>query len=266
MNFDYAYAYEDRNVIHTSRWCLSGIDTRASGNCENGRLWMMTSLAGTVATVELFSEMSCEAGGLVASGTADVSALDVASACCELSEANSSGVSGELWIESYLADCDYAVEVLVSLCVDNDLAIEYCNLDSLPAAVYSSSEGMSKYCAAASRNILLLVSQTCAQELGGYGAPEHRFHAVASRHVPDYRRLANPDQLKAAAVHWALSMAFGACHERAEETMFSQLRDHHDAKRKEAIDGWVITFNMCPDSDDDADSLGSSAMVSPIRL
>ena len=30
MSFDYAFAYEDRDEIHTSRWVLDGVQTRAA--------------------------------------------------------------------------------------------------------------------------------------------------------------------------------------------------------------------------------------------
>jgi len=266
MSFDYAFAYEDRACVHTSRWSLSGIDTREGGNTTGGRLWMLAQRDGDTVSVELYKTPDCAAGDLVASGTADVSDIALAAACCALSADNDSGITGQLWFESYTADCGYPVEVLVSLCTDFDLALEYCNLSDLPVEVYSSEVGMAKYCAAATQKVLLLAAQLYTGQLGGYGAPEHRYHTAADRDLPDYRRLANPDQLKDTAVHWALAMAFGGCHELAGVTMYSDLRDYHDCKRREAVGGWNVALNLDPDSDEDADARKSSTMVRTARL
>jgi len=266
MSFDYAFAYEDRACMHTSRWSLSGVDTRPDGTTTAGRLWMTASLAGQTVSVELYKTPDCDSGDLVASGSADISEIDAGAAGCSLSQENASGLSGQFWFESYDADCGYPVEVLASLCTDEDLAIEYCSLDDLPADVYSSTRGMARYCAAATEKVLLLVSSVYSGQLGGFGAPEHRCRTAAGRTLPDYRRLANPDQLKAAAVHWALATAFGSCHELAAATMYSQLRDYHERKRTEAIEGWGLTLNLDPDADEDADAVKSGAMVRTTRL
>lgn len=266
MNFDYAFAYEDRSFMHTSRWSLSGVDTRVGGSTTAGRLWLLASLAGDTVTAELYKTPDCDSGGLVASGTADISDIAATAAVCAVSQENTSGVSGQFWFESYSSDCGYPVEVLVTLCTDEDLAIEYCGLSDLPSDVYSDALGMSRHCAAATEKVLLLVSGLYARQLGGFGAPEHRYHTAAGRSLPDYRRLANPDQLKAAAVHWALSAAFGSCHELGAATMYSQLRDYHERKRTEAIEGWSLTLNLDPDSDENADASKSSAMVRTCRL
>jgi len=125
---------------------------------------------------------------------------------------------------------------------------------------------MARYCASATEKVLLLAAGLYWRQLGGFGAPEHRYHIAASRLIPDYRRLANPDQLKAAAVHWALAAAFGSCHELGAETMYSQLRDYHERKRTQAVEGWALTLNLDPDYDEDAYSRKSSAMVRTTRL
>ncbi|MCP4376263.1 MAG: hypothetical protein GY794_08835 [bacterium] len=266
MSFDYAFAYEDRSYMHTSRWSLSGVDTRSGGSTTSGRFWMLATLNDQSVTVQIYKTPDCDSGGLVASGSADVSDIETAPVACVLTQENTSGVSGQFWFESYLDDCGYPVEVLVTLCTDEDLAIEYSGLDDLPADVYSAARGMARHCAAASEKVLLLVSGVYARQLGGFGAPEHKYHTVAGRLLPDYRRLANPDQLKAAAVHWALSTAFGSCHELGAATMYSQLRDYHEQKRIESIEGWNLTLNLDPDTDEDADASKSSAMVRTTRL
>jgi hypothetical protein len=266
MSFDYAFAYEDRSFMHTSRWSLSGVDTRSGGSTTSGRFWMLTSLTAQSVTAQIYKTPDCDSGELVASGSADISDIETAATACVLTQENTSGVSGQFWLESYQGDCGYPVEVLVTLCSDEDLAIEYSSLGDLPADVYSATHGMARHCAAASEKVLLLVSGLYARQLGGFGAPEHKYHTVAGRSLPDYRRLANPDQLKAAAVHWALGTAFGSCHELGTVTMYSQLRDYHEQKRIESIEGWNLTLNLDPDSDEDADASKSGAMVRTTRL
>jgi len=264
--FDYVIGYEDRDDLHTSRWALAGVNTTSGGNTDRGWLWMAAVRSGSTVTVDLYKDAGCDSDDKVATGTADVTDIDGAPARCALAAANSSGLTGELYLEDYDGDPAAPVPVLAALCVDSDLAEEYHNLDDLPGDVYDSTNGMARHCAAATRNVLLLVSQTYAEELGGYGAPEHRHSAAASRAWPDFRRIANPDQLKSAAVHWALMLAFGSCHERAQDTMYSRLRDYHDAKRKEAIAAWHLAFNVDPDSDEDADRSKSSGMARVTRL
>ena len=132
--------------------------------------------------------------------------------------------------------------------------------------VCDDSLGMTRFCALATRNVLLLVAQTYPGQLGGYGAPENRYRTWASRAVPDFRRLANPEQLRDAAVHWALATAFGACHERADETVYSRLRDYHDAKRKEAVARWNLAFNSDPDGSDNADARSAAGAVRVTRI
>lgn len=264
MSFDYCFAYEDRSEIHTSRWSLSGVSTKPDGPAHDGRLWAAFSAAGDVVTADLYKAPACDSGDKVATGTADISGIDSAPARCALSEANSSGISGEFFIEDYSSDPAGAVELLVSLCSDADLADEHAALSDLP--VYDSTTGLARYCAVATRKVLLTLTQMYAGQLGGYGAPEHRYRAGAARGLPDLRRLANPDQLKDAAVHAALSLAFGACHERADETMFSRLRDYHDAKRIEAVEVWNIAFNTNPDADDDADRQKSAGAIRVTRM
>lgn len=264
--FDYPIPYEDRDEFHTSRWALSGVNTTDDGNLDAGWLWMLCVDSDDTVTVTLYKDAACAADDAVATGTADISGIDDAAAKCALAASNASGLTGEFYFESYTDDNASAIPVCVSLCVDADLAEEYRNADSLPPDVYDATNGMAAYCAAASRKTLLLVTQLYAEECGGYGAPEHRHIPAATRTYPRLSVIANPDQLKDAAVHWALMLAFGSCHETARDTMYSTLRDYHDEKRKEAIGSWNLTFNSDPDADADADEQASAGGVRPIRL
>lgn len=264
--FDYVIAYEDRDEIHTSRWALEGVDTRCGGNTDRGWLWLTAGRDGDAVTVNLYKDAARGADDKVATGTADVAAIDGGAAQCALTPANASGLGGEFYFESYAADPAAAVPVLAALCTDADLADEYRNLEDLPPDVYDEQSGLARHCAAATRSVLLLVSQMYAEELGGQGAPEHRHRGGAARRYPDYRRIANPDQLRDASVHWALMLAFGCCHERGTETMYSRLRDYHDARRKEAIAAWRLAFNVDPDDDSDADRSKSAGMTRVTRV
>ena len=267
-DFGYCYAYEDRSEAHTSRWLLKGVSTRGvlanKVNLQDGRLWMTATDTNDTVTVNLYRDVAMAAGDLVATGTADISGIDDDPAKCTLTASNSSGMTGEFYFEEYTSDPAAAVEVLVSLAMDTDLAIEYGNIADLPA--FNATSGMDDVLAAATRKTLLLVSQQFAEDLGGFRAPENRHRPNATRTVPDYRCLANPDQLRDACVHWALMLAFGQSHERSNATMYSELRNYHDEKRKEAIASWNLAFNSDPDTDDDATDSQHGGAVQITRL
>ena len=264
MNYNYAFAYEDRDEFHTSRWSLSGVNTTDSGNLTDGRLWMTAEESGDTVTVNVYSDQAL--GTKVAAGTADVSGIADAAAKCTLTEHDSSGLSGEFYFEAWADDNATGVEVLVALAMDADLAVEFIGLSELPDTVYDSTNGMADHIAAATQRVLLLVSQMYKQEVGGFGAPESRYRTVATRSYPDYRCLANVDQLRDTCLHWALMLAFGACHQLSQETMYSELRNFHDDKRREAIAGWNLTFNSVPDSSDDADEAKGASMRRVSRI
>ena len=266
--FDYPIVYENQtDEIHTSRWRLQGIRTRAdSANTDHGWLWMVATESDDTVTVSIYKDAACAAGNKVAGGTVDVSGVDSDPAKCTLTATLDSGISGYFYFEAWVDDPAAAVPILVTLCVDDDLKAEYVNLDDLPDTVCDPTYGMARYCAAATEKILLLVSQLYAEEIGGSGAPEHRQLISASRGYPAYRRIAAPDQLRDAAVHWALMLAFGSCHERHADTMYSQLRDYHDTMRKEAISSWSLAINTDPDVDDDADRQKSVGMARVNRI
>jgi len=264
MSFDYCFAYEDRGRIHTSRWVLNGVRTTATGNLKDGRLWMTAADTDGTVTVNLYKDPACAASDKVATGTADIGGIADVAARCTLTAANNSGLTGEFYFEAYQADPATEVEVLVVLAMDADLSLEYGDLSTLPA--YDPTTGMAVYLAAATKKTLLLASQLFRDQMGGCGAPENRYRTAASRDCPDYRVLANPDQLQDACVHWALTLAFGRSHERAGQSMYSELRNYHDEKRREAIDSWNIAFNTDPDDNQDADETRHPSAVPVTRL
>jgi len=263
MNFDYIIAYEDRDVFHTSRWDLAGVNTKSTGQLTRGRVWITCVDTADTVQVNVYKEPALT--NLVASGTADISDIDTAAVQCTLSAENSSGLSGTFYFEDYLADDEVGVEVLVSLIMDEDLSNEYGDVANLPA--YDSTNGMAEFCASATQNTLLKVSQVYKSELGGYGAPEHLYNSLSDRLLPDYRRIANADQLMEAAVHRALMVAFYRSHNMADDTMYSERAEKHEAWWKEALDSWNLTFVSDPDSADaTADSSGQLGVKSPTRL
>jgi hypothetical protein len=263
MNFDYVISYEDRAVFHTSRWDLAGVNTKATGQLTRGRFWITCVDTADTVQVNVYKEPALT--NLIASGTADISTIDTAPVQCTLAEENSSGLSGTFYFEDYDDDDSAGVEVLVSLIMDEDLSAEYGDISDLPA--YDSTNGMAEFCAVATQNTLLKVSQVYKTEIGGYGAPEHLYKLSSDRLVPDYRAIANPDQLMEAAVHRALMVAFYRSHDMADDTMYSERAEKHETWWKEAIGNWNLAFISDPDSGDDtADSSGQLGLKTPIRL
>lgn len=255
----YVVPYEDRDLLHTSRWLLEGINTKAGGNIYRGWLFMTAVQADDVVTIELFKDPALGDDNKVANATPNIATIADAPIKVTLAEQGSSGLTGTFYLESYAADPPATgVPILVSLCTDIDLAEEWYDLDSLPGEVYDPTNGMAIHCAAASKRVLLLVSQMYAEELGGYGGREHVHYTDVTRTTPDWRRLIVPDQLKDAATCWALELAFGACHKMGEVTMYSELRDRFAQRRAAAISAWNLTFNLDPDVDQDADAMKSA--------
>ena len=260
--FDYPIVYEDRDEIHTSRWLLSGVSTRTGKNLVDGRLWMEATDSANTVTVNLYTDRALGTGDKIATGTADISTVPCK---CTLAASSSSGVTGEFYFEEYTTDPTTAVEIVVALAMDADCAIEFGNIAELPA--FDETFGLGDCIAAATRKTLLLASQMFAEDLGGFGSPEHRYRPGADRLVPDYRCICNPDQLRDAATHWALMLAFASAQERRDDkTMYSDLKTYHDEKRKECIGAWNLTLNTDPSGDDDADERQHGGAVAITRL
>lgn len=267
--FEFPIVYEDHDEIHTARWKLTGMNTREDGaNTDRGWLWMECASSNGTVTVNLYKDAAGDSGDKVATGTADISGIDDAEVKCTLSEANSSGVSGELYFIAYTEDPSALVPICVSLCVDADLEL-LCRdglLSDFPSDVYDPTYGMARWCAAATEKCLLTISQMFKERLGGFGAPEHRHQTGADRDSPRYSRLAEPAQLRDAASHWALMLAHAACYGQARSTVDSEARDYHERMKNEAVAAWNLTFNTTPDADTDADESKSAGMRPIVRL
>ncbi len=252
--FEYPIAYEDRDAIRTSRWQLNDIKTLAAGPTNDGWLWFSLAKVGDTATITVFSD---DAGSSsIASGTGDISDVETTPVKITLTEESSSGVTGELYVEAYTADAD-AIPLLVSLCIDKHVSIHYAKLTELPA--FDATFGMAEHCSAASSIVLLLVSNLYNVQLGGFGAPEDRNLSPADRLVPDFRKIVTPQQLRAAAVHKTLELAFFRSHDMAADTMYSENGDRHKELYDEAVGAWNLTIAAAPDDTLDA---GESASAS----
>lgn len=264
ISFDTCIAYEERDYARTSRWKLDGIKTLAAGNTDGGWLWFSIAVAADLATVSVYKD-SAGANLVAQVASVDVSDVDTAAVKCTLAEKNSSGITGECYIEYYSADVTL-VPLLVSLCVDADLDVHYSRLDDLPTGIYSSTAGMAEYCAASTGHILRLVSQLYSGQLGGYGSLEHRNLGPADRLAPDYRKLADPKQLLDAAVHYALSLGFWAAHQMVDNTLYSEQGERHDTKYQDAVSSWNLAFMSDPDADHNAAETRSASSTTIERV
>jgi len=234
--------YEDRTCFVTSRWRLSGIATKQGAeNTDAGLLWLQMSRAGDTVTADLFSDDGLAAQDKVATGTADGSACDGTGANAvelSLSEANSSGISGSLYIHAYYQDGEAPLQV--ALCVDEDLNALFDGIEDLPG--YDATAGMAEYIRIAGDDVLAKVARMFADELGGYGAAEAWFLSDADRRVPDLRRIANPGQLRLACAYRALEIATGRSHLLADASAYSTLRDNFAVQYAQAMDSLTLAF------------------------
>jgi hypothetical protein len=234
--------YEDRSRFQTSRWRLTGIRTRQSGqNTADGVLWLKMTRAGDTVTAGLYKDDGLDADDKVAGGTADLSAADGSAehaAVVTLSPANSSGLAGSFHLHTHAADD--ACPVQVALCTDEDLDALFDGIEDLPG--FDTTAGMAEFIRLASDDVVCQVARLFGDQLGGAGAAEAWFITDAPRGVPDLRRVANPGQLRLACACRALAIAIGRNHLRAGETAYSALRDSFNAQYEKAIDSLALTF------------------------
>jgi hypothetical protein len=258
--FDNIICYERRDLVHTSRWVLEGLSTRSDAPGRDGWLWLSTLRNGDAFTAQLWADR--EASLLLAQGSGT---LDDFPAQVDLTSAAGSTVSGRFWLESAGQGSD-ARPVLATLCTDEDLAQQWADLEELGQAICDPIYGLARYCATATRQTLLLVSQLYSNHLGGVGAREDRRLPRTGRFFPDYRRISCPEQLKDVATYWALETALRARHQHSEPSAYSRLGDHFAALRKRAVSAWDLTLNLQPDTDDDADTSRAAGVSHPQRL
>jgi len=234
--------YEDRSNFHTARWRLLGVTTKENAqNTDNGVLWLKMSKAGDTVTANIYKNDGLASGNLVATGSADVSGVDGTgenAAQVTLSEANSSGLSGEFWIHQYVDDDSCPIQV--ALCTDEDLDVLWDGIEDLSG--YDSTYGMAEFIRAAGQDVLALVARLFQDQVGGYGAAEAWYITDAEQIVPDLRRIANPGQLRLACAYRALQIGVGRDHQAAGETAYSDLRDHFADEYTRAMNSLSIAL------------------------
>ena len=235
--------YEDREAAFaTSRWRLLGVRTKSgSENTDSGAAWLQMSRAGDTVTADLYKDNGLDSGDKVATGSGDASGVDGTAANAleiALAEANSSGLSGSLWLHDWVADGVCPVQI--ALCTDEDLDALWDGIEDLPG--YDATVGMADYVRVAGEDVLGQVATMFRRSLGGHGSPEAWFIDDATRVWPDLRRLANPGQLRSACAYHALEIALGRSHQRGSETMYSSLRDYFQQQYDRAMGSLSLAF------------------------
>ncbi|NLF32100.1 MAG: hypothetical protein GX591_14590 [Planctomycetes bacterium] len=225
--------YEDRAVLHTSRWRLHGIATRrGAGNTDGGVLWLKVAREGDAVAAALYKGAGLAASDCVAAGVTDVSGLDgTAESAAEVifDAVNASGLSGSLRLHRCQADAVCPVQA--ALCCDEDLDVLYDGIEQLSG--YDSVYGLAPFIRQAGEDCLQQVGRLFRTALGGPG--DAWFIVSGRRRDPDLRRLRNPDRLRLACACRALELALGRSHAAAGDTAYSALRDHFARRWAEAI-------------------------------
>lgn len=243
-NWESIICYEDRSDhLTTSRWRLSGVKTLEGGqNTDDGVVWLKTTSDGDDVTCALYKDDGLASGNQVASATAvDVSGCDnTGENAVEVTftAANSSGLSGSMWIHSYEGDDSCPVQV--ALCTDEDLDSLWDAIGDLPG--YDETHGLAEFIRVAGDDVLGKVARIFEAQVGGYGTAEAWYITDASRAYPDLRKIANPGQLRIACAYHALEIALGRSHQRADDTMYSSLRDYFREQYDAALSALVLAI------------------------
>ncbi|MCP4309492.1 MAG: hypothetical protein GY788_32380 [bacterium] len=259
MAFDHIIAYEDRDEIFTSRWLLDGVITKdgTENIATDGMAWFSASASGDTLTITVYADAA--GSGDIATGTASVAAIALAATKVTLAQANSSGISGELWVEEYTSAVTLA-PMKVSLVMDTDLSLEYQRIEQAHMdSVYHSTNGYAEYCAAATKEILNLATSLFKEQMGGYGTKELRY-LLADRITPDWRTIVQPGQYMSVAKYWALwKICYAACEGLDENDVMWQKAEYFRAQYEDAKASLHPTFDT--DNDGDADESASASII-----
>jgi len=263
--FNHLIVYEDRDAIRTSRWSLDGISTKDDSETDRGWLWFTSVKTGDDLVIIVYKD-AAGASSVAVSDSVDVSGVSTTPAQLTLSAENTSGVSGTLFVHEWTKDVTL-VPMMVSLCMDEDIELEYARSDEGHMGdVYSATDGYARFCSMSTWFILRLVSNLYAQELGGFGAQENERLTAPERLEPDWRGISQPDQLKDAATFYACWRAFRAADESAgEDSMLAYKADKCKEDYEDAKAAWNLTINTDPDTDEDADLSKSATLIRPTR-
>jgi hypothetical protein len=224
-------------------------------------MYFSSTKTGDDLKIRLFSSASTGVVPVIAEGTSDISGIDDGPVLIELAEVSSSGISGIVWVHSWVSDVE-RVPLLVSLVLDYDIDLIYSGSDEDHMdGAYSDTDGYARYCAMATTFILRLVSNLYKDQLGGFGNREAVQLTDPDRLEPDLRGLSSPNQLKDAAIFYACWMAFMAQSQSdGSDDMLVFKAEQCKEQYEDAKSAWNLAINTDPDEDEDADlSKGASS-------
>lgn len=265
MAFDSIIAYEDRALIRTSRWELDGIVTKDSGNTDRGWLWFSTVQTGDNIVMTLYKDRA-GTNDVAESDSVDVSDADTTPVMLTFSQANTSGISGIVWIEDFTEDVTLE-PAIVSLCMDQDIEDIYARSDEAHMAdVFNSTTGFARFCSVATSHVVRLITSLYMQEIGGFGAVEAFNLTSPDRLNPDWRGVVAPLQLLDAAKYYACWYIFMAADESdGSDSMLAFKATTCKELFDEAVSKISLTINTNPDEDEDADLTRSASVTRPTR-
>ena len=241
--FERVICYEDRGSVQTHSWWLEGVKTTPTGNTDHGRLWADFIYSGSTYQVDLYKSPDQQPTDKVASGQSEsLGEID-------LSEENSSGLTGQLYWEDYIQD-QTGVVVYVSLATDGDVQRWWRDYTQLSG--YDGTYGLAEYHAWAMGVVLDSVSRRFAEELGGYGAVP--WWQSGAKLYPDLRRVANPECMRDAQALCVLYQALGADVQRSG-SVFADQRDYFQSQYAQAVGNLLLSIDA--DVDGSADYLAS---------
>ena len=267
-------SYEDRGYqVTTSRWRLAGVKTKEGAqNTLDGVLWLKVTTSGSDSTLGLYKAAACASGDQVA---APAAAVDLSGCDNDIDNAvqvtfaasNSSGLTGALWVHEYVGDADDTADhrfipIQVALATDEDLDALWDGVEDLPG--FDATYGCAEFIRIAQEDVLAAVMQRYKDEMGGHGSGEGWFIQDADRAYPDLRRIANPGQLRLACAHRAIAIAVGRSHQRADATMYSELRDDHNERFAEALVALVVAFKA--GSSPNAEASANASVIRQARV
>jgi len=264
MSFDNVINYEDRTEMRTSRWSFDGIITKDSGNTAKGWVWYSAVKTGDNLVVTVYKD-AAGASSVALSASTDISTYETAPVLVALAEANSSGITGQLFVHDYTSDVTLA-PIMVSLIMDEDIELIYARSDETHMSdVYDSTNGYARFCAKATEHMLMFAASQFAEQMGGFGAEEDHNLTGPARLAPIWSSIVAPEQMKDAAVYYACWLAFLSADETdGEDSMLAFKAEQCKAEYDAAKSSLTLVFDT--DNDEDADTVGAASDIIPNRV
>lgn len=173
---------------------IDGISTKHdSDDTDRGRLYASLVKTGDTYTLDIFSNVAKDAGSRVLTGQ-----TNSLQAYFELTEVDSSGMSGRAWIDSF-ESADANIILLPTFAVDRDVVVSAGECERYPG--YDDEEGFAEFHAQAVQEIMTSGLPMAVPSLfGGAGLAAFVPQGQNSK-LPDLTKIANPDQLRVAQKH-----------------------------------------------------------------